>query len=84
MRGVVKKWGNGAAVRIPGGILEAAHLKIDMPVDIREEAGRILIEPVSAKAFDAATLIAAITSKNVHAAQWRGACRSDQEFGLKD
>ena len=67
MRGVVKKWGNSAAVRIPGGILESAHLKINMPVDIREEAGRIVIEPVSAKAFDAATLIAAITSKNVHA-----------------
>ena len=67
MRGVVKKWGNSAAVRIPGGILEAAHLKIDLPIDIREEAGRIVIEPVSAKAFDAATLIAAISSKNVHA-----------------
>ena len=39
MRTVVRKWGNSASVRIPAAIMEAAHLQLDMPVDIREEGG---------------------------------------------
>ena len=41
MQGVVKKWGNSAAVRIPSSVLEAAHVQLDQPVDIREEQGRL-------------------------------------------
>jgi antitoxin component of MazEF toxin-antitoxin module len=46
MKGTVKKWGNSAAVRIPASVLEAAHVGLDQDVDVREEAGRIIIEPV--------------------------------------
>jgi antitoxin MazE len=46
MRAVVKKWGNSASVRIPVAVLQAAHLDLDEPVDVREESGRIVIEPV--------------------------------------
>ena len=46
MRGTVKKWGNSAAVRIPAAVLEAARVSVDELVDVREEAGRIVIEPV--------------------------------------
>jgi antitoxin component of MazEF toxin-antitoxin module len=46
MKGTVKKWGNSAAVRIPAAVLEAAHVGLDQVVDVREEAGRIIIEPV--------------------------------------
>ena len=48
MRAVVKKWGNSASVRIPLAVLQAAHLDLDDPVDVREESGRIVIviEPV--------------------------------------
>ena len=46
MRAVVKKWGNSASVRIPVAVLEAAHLHLDEPVDVREESGRIVIEPI--------------------------------------
>ena len=45
MQLTVKKWGNSAAVRIPAAIMEAAHLKLDAAVDVREEDGRIIIEP---------------------------------------
>jgi antitoxin MazE len=45
MQATVKRWGNSAAVRIPAAILEAAGVKLDQPVDVREEAGRIVIEP---------------------------------------
>jgi antitoxin MazE len=44
MRGVVKKWGNSAAVRIPASVLEAADVRLDQAVDVREEGGRIVIE----------------------------------------
>jgi antitoxin MazE len=49
MRVTVKKWGNSASVRIPAAIMEAARLSLDDAVDVREEGGRIVIEPVRQK-----------------------------------
>jgi antitoxin MazE len=67
MRVTVKKWGNSASVRIPAAIMEAAHLKLDETVDIREEGGCIVIEPVRPKAYDLAQLLDGITPANLHA-----------------
>ena len=67
IRSTVKKWGNSASVRIPAAILEAAHLKLDETVDIREEGGRIVIEPVRPSGYDLAQLLACITPENLHA-----------------
>jgi len=69
MQGVVKKWGNSAAVRIPSSVLEAVRMGLDQPVDIREEAGRIVIEPVRPIRYDVEALIAGITDDNLHAAE---------------
>lgn len=66
MRIMIKKWGNSASVRIPAGIMEAARLSLDSPVDVREEAGRIVIEPIRDEDFDINHLIAGITSDNLH------------------
>jgi len=60
----VKKWGNSAAVRIPASVLQAARLRLDEPVEMREEAGRIVIEPVREKKYDLSRLLQGITSKN--------------------
>ncbi|KAI5915676.1 AbrB/MazE/SpoVT family DNA-binding domain-containing protein [Thauera sp. 2A1] len=67
MQLTVKKWGNSAAVRIPAAIMEAAHLKLDAAVDVREEDGRIIIEPLAHKRYDLDVLLAAITADNLHA-----------------
>jgi len=67
MRVTVKKWGNSASVRIPSSIMEAAHVRLDQQVDIREEQGRIIIEPVRVRAFNLESLVAAITDENRHA-----------------
>ena len=67
MRAVVKKWGNSASVRIPVAVLQAAHLDLDDPVDVREESGRIVIEPVRRKVYDLAELVKGITCENLHA-----------------
>jgi antitoxin MazE len=66
MRSFVKKWGNSASVRIPSGIMESARLGVDEPVDIREEDGRIIIEPIRRNEFDIDQLLAGITSDNIH------------------
>lgn len=66
MRVSVKKWGNSASVRIPAAIMKAARLTMEQPVDVREEGGRIIIEPIPAEAYDLAMLIAGITDENRH------------------
>jgi len=66
MRSQVKKWGNSASVRIPAAVMEAAALYIDQPVDIREENGRVVIEPVKERKYDIDELISQITPDNLH------------------
>ncbi len=73
MEGVVKKWGNSAAVRIPASVLAAARLELDQSVDVREERGRIVIEPKHKKEFKLAELVSGITADNMHAAVDTGA-----------
>jgi len=66
MRTVVKKWGNSASVRIPAAVMQAARLDLDETVDVREESGRIVIEPVQRKEYDLAELVRRITRENLH------------------
>ncbi len=67
MRVTVKKWGNSASVPIPAAVMEAAHLTLDEVVDIREEGGGVVIEPVQPRGYDPAELLAGITPENLHA-----------------
>ena len=68
MKSVVKKWGNSAAVRIPAAVMQAIRLELDEPVDVREEAGRIVIEPLRQREYDIEALIEGITRENLHEA----------------
>jgi len=56
--------GNSASVRIPAAIMEAAHLDLDDAVDVREESGRIVIEPAQRKEYDLTELVKGITREN--------------------
>ena len=51
-------------MRIPAAVMEAARLRLDQPVNIREEHGRVVIEPIEPEAYDLATLVAGITDEN--------------------
>ncbi len=62
----VKKWGNSAAVRIPAATLAVAGLKIDDPIEVREESGRIVIEKAGPVAVTLEWLLEGITPDNVH------------------
>jgi len=66
MKTVIKKWGNSASVRIPAAIMQAAHLELDETVDVREESGRVVIEPTQRNEYDLAELVERITSDNLH------------------
>ncbi len=66
MKLAVRKWGNSASVRLPASLMAAAHLSLDQMVDVREEDGRIIIEPIRDSAIDLADLVAGITDNNQH------------------
>jgi antitoxin MazE len=66
MRAIVKKWGNSASVRIPAAVMRAAHMELNEAVDVREESGRIVIEPVRLKEYNLDELLKQITRKNLH------------------
>jgi antitoxin MazE len=66
MRTRIKKWGNSASVRIPAAVMQAAHLGLDETVEVREESGRIVIEPTQRKEYDLAELVTRITDGNLH------------------
>jgi antitoxin MazE len=66
MRAVVKKWGNSASVRIPAAVMQAVQLQLNDAVDVREEAGRIVIEPVRVKEYDLNEMLKRIKPENLH------------------
>ena len=80
MKTSVKKWGNSAAVRIPASVMQAMRLDLDEVVDVREEAGRIVIEPVRQKTYELSKLLKGITSKNQHEAVDFGAPRGKEAW----
>lgn len=80
MRAIVKKWGNSASIRIPASVMAAARLTLDQPVELREDAGRIIIEPVREAAFELADLVAGITDANRHDAFDTGPARGAEAW----
>jgi antitoxin MazE len=66
MRVNIKKWGNSASVRIPHSVMTAAALHIDQAVEVREEDGRVVIEPVQGLTYDLDKLLAGMTSDTFH------------------
>ncbi len=66
MRVMVEKRGDTASVCIPADIMAAANLSFDQAVDMHEDGGRIVIEPVQSESYDLEKLLAEITPENVH------------------
>lgn len=65
MRVNIKRQGNSAYVRISAAVMEAAALRINDTVDVRVEAGKIIIEPVLS-AYGLEQLLDRITPENLH------------------
>ena len=78
MRVTVRRWGNSAAIRLPAAVMRAARLELDAPVEVREEDGRLVIEPVRDAEVALADLLAGITKDNVHGEVDTGPARGDE------
>ncbi len=61
----VQKWGNSLAVRIPSQIANQAHLKDGSEVDLTEESGTIMLDPVE-KAPTLAELLEGMGPEHLH------------------
>ena len=66
MKIFVKKRGNSASVRIPVAVMQAAHLKLDQAVEVFEENGRIVIQPLREEPVSLDHLVAGITPEITH------------------
>jgi antitoxin MazE len=66
MRTTIKEWGNTTCVRIPAAVLQATGLDVDDLVEVREEAGRIVIEPLRRKEYDLGELLKGVSRRNLH------------------
>ncbi|HEX5328436.1 MAG TPA: PbsX family transcriptional regulator [Acetobacteraceae bacterium] len=66
MRVLIRKWGDRASIRIPAAVTEAAGVRLDQAVDVREGQRRIIVEPLHPPAHELATPVAAITDENRH------------------
>ena len=64
MRGVVQRWGDGLAVRIPGAFASELGLDADSPVEIVVEGGALVLSP--APRWTLESLVAQITDENLH------------------
>ncbi len=62
----MRKWGNSIGVRIPAGILTELNLSAEKKVNVRAEAGRIIIEPIIDSQETLEQLLGEITPDNVH------------------
>ncbi len=66
MKVMIMKWGNGASVRIPAAAMRVTYLDLDQEVDIREEGGCVVIQPLRPASYDLASLLDGITERNLH------------------
>ncbi len=66
MHTVIKKWGNSAALRVPASVLAESGLRVDDAVEVRVEAGRIVIEPATAPLPRLDDLLDGVCAENLH------------------
>jgi antitoxin MazE len=62
----IKKWGNSASIRVPSALMDAADLSIDQEVDLREENGFLVVDPLRIPHYDLDDLLADITEDDLH------------------
>lgn len=74
MRSEIKKWGNSAAIRLPGKILAEARLGVNNPVSMVVKGRKIIIEAVQKPRkvslelpYSEADLVRSLSSESAHA-----------------
>ena len=75
MRGVIKKWGNSAAVRLPSSMMKTLKLDLEDMVEVKVERGCIVLEPIRSQEYLLSQLLSGIKTRNLHA---------EIDFGIAD
>jgi len=66
MRGVIRKWGNSAAVRLPSSMLKSLRIGVDDLVEMRVERGNLVLRPVRSQEYTLTQLVGGIKPANTH------------------
>ncbi len=66
MEGVIRKWGNSPALRLPASAIKEAEFGLEQKVKLTVTRGRIVIEPSSKIEYDLDALVGGITPRNLH------------------
>lgn len=66
MRVILERRGDGVYIRIPASVLRSAKLRAGEPVNVREQSGAIVIEPIGRKEYCIEKLIEEIKPENLH------------------
>jgi antitoxin MazE len=66
MEARVRRWGNSLALRIPKPLADEAGLKDNSPVQLSLRDKLLVIAPIRQPALSLETLLAQVTSDNMH------------------
>lgn len=67
MEGIIRKWGNSPALRLPAAAMKEAAFSPEQKVSLTVTRGRIVIEKSARIEYDLGALVDGITAKNSHA-----------------
>lgn len=67
MRGVIRKWGNSAAIRLPSSMLKSLRVGVDDLMEMRVERGNLVLQPVRTQEYTLTQLVGGIKPSNSHA-----------------
>lgn len=67
MRGVIRKWGNSAAIRLPSPMLKSLRVGVDDLMEMRVERGNLVLQPVRTQEYTLTQLVGGIKPANSHA-----------------
>ena len=75
MVATIRRWGNSLGLRIPKALAREVRLRDGGGVRLRASRGRLVVEPIpeNRKVYDLESLLAGVTSHNLHAATSWGA-----------
>lgn len=64
MDGIVRKWGNSLALRIPSALAEDVDLRPGTPVEVKAVRGRLVVVPKKECRVTLAALLKGVTKSN--------------------
>jgi antitoxin MazE len=66
MRTKIQKWGNSLALRIPRALAQDANVRAGSTVEVKLDAGRLVVEPDARPRYELGELLAGVRRSNIH------------------